>query len=1036
MEDHLPEFTSAQWEFLAILKAFDQPVSVDVVCALTKLTPGALLDLIRFTTEKRWLLADEHNLFSLSKGIPKQIIKKFEQINTTKRIISLLEKLKEVGLDDQIDPVAHNILLDKSGQISEACNLQQELFNKDMENGDLETAAKHLNAIVTRLKPLLGNPEYDPMFVWSVLNLSHLHWRLLDHHGELPDLLQLAIDTARRLGDRRSQALLSLHIGRFYHYNERDTKTLSILASGLEQINELGDGDILSQSEEFRGLYCYIQGLFPEAAPHLDRAVQTALGDKNIHMSFRTPIYLGICTALMGEYQRSIGVLDGYWRRTQMAGEYITSTYYRAILGTILLMAGNHHDAIFHLHAAEKEARSQDNSRALFWSQRALSYHHFIEGRIRESYDLAFENLSREQQVGNAFKRYIFPWMLEQLYEFHSRGYRPLPSYDFEDQLARSINGTNINMRGVALRIRAHQATAKGREPHEIMELLKRSKADLKKSGDPVNLAKTSVEMAKLSLRIGDDKASRTLALQAWELVSGYGREFISRHFPDGMLDSLMQDISMHQLPNVHDETMERFMDMIDEFFPTATIEELNSRIISAISRFFGAERGGLFLFKDNRPRLLAGYNLTRHEADMESFRFNRGLILKAYNNKQPLVVHPKRTHQKNSSLSAVLCLPVELKPSHTWFVLYHDSTYTDQSFAFLDRTILIRLAQHLSAYGEQIYNYFNKIKSNAHTGPENPLPQDTAGAWELKAQSPVMLDLLSRARQVADSEASVLILGETGVGKELLARQIHAMSSRSHEPFIEVELTSIPETLVESELFGHEKGAFTGADRQKKGRMELAHKGTLFIDEVGDIPKAVQVKILRALQEKTYVRVGGTSKLTSDFRLIAATNRDLEKAVAQGQFREDLYYRLNVVPLTIPPLKYRGKDIVLLAQHFLEIYARKYDRHNIALSAEDKAKLRDYHWPGNVRELKNIIERAVILSNGESPEFILPVGVKPAQTDQFTTKPTLEELQRQYIHHILQKTAGRISGPSGAAEILGIKRTTLYTRMKKLGLM
>ena len=296
------------------------------------------------------------------------------------------------------------------------------------------------------------------------------------------------------------------------------------------------------------------------------------------------------------------------------------------------------------------------------------------------------------------------------------------------------------------------------------------------------------------------------------------------------------------------------------------------------------------------------------------------------------------------------------------------------------------------------------------------------------------MMDLLSHAHRVADSEASVLILGETGVGKELLARQIHAMSPKSKGPFIEVDLSSIPETLVESELFGHEKGAFTGADHQKKGRMELAHKGTLFIDEVGDIPKSIQIKLLRALQERTFVRVGGIRKLASDFRLIAATNRDLGKAVEDGEFREDLYYRINVVPFTVPALKDRGRDVLLLAQHFLDHYARKYKRRNLAFTAEDKAALREYHWPGNVRELKNVIERAVLLSSGDTPELKLPMGVKHDLPDQFTDEPTLEELQRRYIKYILDETGGRISGPGGAAEILGIKRTTLYSRMRKLG--
>ena len=247
------------------------------------------------------------------------------------------------------------------------------------------------------------------------------------------------------------------------------------------------------------------------------------------------------------------------------------------------------------------------------------------------------------------------------------------------------------------------------------------------------------------------------------------------------------------------------------------------------------------------------------------------------------------------------------------------------------------------------------------------------------------------------------------------------------------VDLSAIPETLIESELFGHEKGAFTGADRQKPGRLELAHQGTLFIDEVGEIPVHLQTKLLRVLQEKTFVRIGASRPLSSDFRLLAATNRDLEVEVAEGRFRKDLYYRLNVVPLRVPPLRERGRDVALLAKHFLDHYGRKHNRPDIQLSSEEKEELLAYHWPGNVRELKNIIERAVLLAEEQVIGLNLPNKTEPLSNHPFEAMPTMEDLQRRYIKFVLERTGGRIGGPGGAAEILGMKRTTVYTRMKKL---
>jgi transcriptional regulator with GAF, ATPase, and Fis domain len=294
---------------------------------------------------------------------------------------------------------------------------------------------------------------------------------------------------------------------------------------------------------------------------------------------------------------------------------------------------------------------------------------------------------------------------------------------------------------------------------------------------------------------------------------------------------------------------------------------------------------------------------------------------------------------------------------------------------------------------------------------------------------------LLGQVDQVAPTESTILVLGETGTGKELLAKRIHASSLRAAGPFMVVDAATIPENLLESELFGHERGAFTGADRQKIGRIELAHQGTLFLDEVGELPLSAQVKLLRALQEKTFSRLGGTRTIQSDFRLVAATNRDLGAEVAAGRFRQDLYYRLNVIPILLPPLRDRPEDIPLLAGHFLNRYAVRYKRSGLRLSPEQEKMLGRYPWPGNIRELKNILERAVLLSVADQLELALPADLTSGRENPFADNPSLDEIQRRYIDHILLKTSGRIAGPGGAAEILGMKRTSLYSRMRILGL-
>ena len=291
---------------------------------------------------------------------------------------------------------------------------------------------------------------------------------------------------------------------------------------------------------------------------------------------------------------------------------------------------------------------------------------------------------------------------------------------------------------------------------------------------------------------------------------------------------------------------------------------------------------------------------------------------------------------------------------------------------------------------------------------------------------------LLEEVEQVAATDATVLILGETGTGKELLARAVHSASKRKDRPLVKVNCAALPANLIESELFGHEKGAFTGALSRRSGRFELADGGTIFLDEIGDLPLELQAKFLRVLQEEEFERLGGTNTIKVDVRVIAATNRDLEEAVARGDFREDLFYRLNVFPIVSPSLRERKEDIPLLVEHFVEKYGAKIGKKIATVPHEVMDALQAYDWPGNVRELENIVERAVIISRGTQLELGNWLS-KTTPSPGTSSIPTLEEKEREHILEVLELTDGRVRGEGGAAEILGMKPTTLDARMKKL---
>jgi DNA-binding NtrC family response regulator len=324
--------------------------------------------------------------------------------------------------------------------------------------------------------------------------------------------------------------------------------------------------------------------------------------------------------------------------------------------------------------------------------------------------------------------------------------------------------------------------------------------------------------------------------------------------------------------------------------------------------------------------------------------------------------------------------------------------------------------------------------------------PGRTASAdSEIIGQSPVWRQIMKQIEMVAPTDATVLVLGETGTGKELIARELHRRGRRKEKPLVRVNCASIPKELYESEFFGHARGAFTSAVRDRVGRFEAAAGGTLFLDEIGEIPLELQGKLLRVLQEKCYERVGEDRTRRADVRIVAATNRDLKKEVAAGRFREDLYYRLNVFPINVSPLRERNEDIPLLATYFVELAVKELGCVRPRLTQAGIETLQNYDWPGNVRELRNVIERAAIFAQGGALEFDLqitgsdPTRFEPVDREgleqEFLTEAEMRRRERENLFAVLRKTGWKIKGVDGAAELLGVKPTTLISRIEKMGL-
>jgi transcriptional regulator with GAF, ATPase, and Fis domain len=339
------------------------------------------------------------------------------------------------------------------------------------------------------------------------------------------------------------------------------------------------------------------------------------------------------------------------------------------------------------------------------------------------------------------------------------------------------------------------------------------------------------------------------------------------------------------------------------------------------------------------------------------------------------------------------------------------------------------RMEDQLKKYVGEIENLKQQLESeNIYLREEIKLLVEHT---EIVGQSVAMKKVLSQAEQVAGTNSTVLLMGETGTGKELLARTIHNMSLRKDQPLVTVNCASLPPTLIESELFGREKGAYTGALTKMIGRFEIADGSTLFLDEIGELPLELQSKLLRVIEEGNFERLGSTKTLHVNVRIIAATNRDIEHEAREGKFRKDLFYRLNVFPIVIPPLRERPEDIPLLVEAFVGEFQKRMGKEIETISKKSLESLRSYSWPGNVRELRNVIEHAMILSKSKT----LVVAVPKFGPSEAGTIRNLEEMERRHIVSVLERTGWRVAGKGGAAEILGVKRSTLHSKMEKLGI-
>jgi formate hydrogenlyase transcriptional activator len=510
-----------------------------------------------------------------------------------------------------------------------------------------------------------------------------------------------------------------------------------------------------------------------------------------------------------------------------------------------------------------------------------------------------------------------------------------------------------------------------------------------------------------------------------------------------------LPQLTFEQLSTGSDALTARYeaLSRLSQSIACATPEVLSRNLVALFLPLFPCDFVNIVLFneEDNEVTLksLGGTELVRTDIPFDettvwsAYQEQRPLWIADWQHDQRLAVQREAQGVANAGYRSLCRLP--LSTPHGCFGVLSIASSRPHNYSEQEVRLLLLAADQvaLGLANFLLDEELRKLKqgpSEEKAYIEEELRSEPSFV-EIVGRSPALQRVLRDVEVVAPTDSGVLIHGETGTGKELIAQAIHNRSARRDRPFIKVNCAAIPSGLLESELFGHEKGAFTGAIMRKPGRFELADKGTLFLDEVGDIPLEVQAKLLRVLQEREFERLGSTRTQQVDVRVVAATHRDLKQMVEEGTFRSDLYYRLHVFPLTVPPLRDRREDIPLIVRHFVDKYSRQMGRHIETIPARTMEAFANYRWPGNVRELQNFIERAVILSPGTSLRAPLEELKRATTPGSHTNLSTLEEMEREHVLRALRESNWVTGGPNGAAVRLGMKRTTLAYRIRRLGI-
>lgn len=907
-----------------------------------------------------------------------------------------------------------------------------DLFRRRFES---ITALRCYEKALEDLDRLGRSEDADQLVTTATIQYSKLFSATTDAERILTALKKaIAIAAEHRWTARWS--LLKMHLAKQLWLGSRHASALTHFNEGWAAGRAIEDVGYRRSARVFSMYFLFWQGRFKEAVASYEGYMPEIEDLPEAAFPLMARITIGVCYVHCGNVAKGVGMLEALRESCTRKGNLSKAAHALLNIGLSCSETGRIEEGLPHFETALSYGRESHDVLVEIGALLGLAYCHLKIKQPRRTLDYLqrFKALSKDAHMG---VRNV-PVVMEICWAMETGELPKVAGFSLDEEIAQTLRSRSVYMRGMAYLYRARlrkrrigvTSAATASEVAVIKDL--RKAVDLMDTaGHRFHLAVAQLDLAREWFHTGREAAARDLAGPAAQYLLVANSALVPED-----LHPLLRHLRTEK--NLIAEMMALSQDLVS----LKADGDLVGRVLSTASRLTGAERGAIFVRDDVKAAftLKASQNMSAADVSDPAFDVSREVITITFDTAEGRVASfadAPADGAEPRAIRACICVPMRLREEIVG-VLYLDNRIFPSAFDGEDIPVLDYFAAQASIAMENARAYsllqtrYLKQKEELHHHERQYL--ERLHFDEMVGQSTPIRRVFGQIDRVAPTDATVLIHGETGVGKELVARAVHRSSPRKDGPFIRVNCSAFSEHLIASELFGHEKGAFTGASQTHLGRFELAHGGTLFLDEIGDIPSAVQVRLLRVLQSHEFERVGGQTTLRSDFRLMVATNRDLLAAVSAGTFRQDLYYRLNVFPIEVPPLRARGDDIPLLAEYFLNKYARQYGKTVAPIPAKLATRLAAYPWPGNVRELENYVERAVILSRGDRLQ--LPeAGLAAAAPSEALSMVSHAENERGHIIRALKLVGGKVAGPGGAAELIELHPNTLRYRIKKLGI-